>query len=51
LLYQIRIIAWYFHSVRTTPISMVLGTSEYNDDHDGEFSSRINSLGNLKHFI
>ncbi|XP_071573316.1 uncharacterized protein [Temnothorax nylanderi] len=30
-------------SVRTTPISMVLGNSEYNDDHDGESSSRINS--------
>ncbi|XP_018399631.1 PREDICTED: uncharacterized protein LOC108777290 [Cyphomyrmex costatus] len=31
-------------SVRTTPISMVLGTSEYNDDHNGESSSRINNL-------
>ncbi|XP_011647576.1 uncharacterized protein LOC105433821 [Pogonomyrmex barbatus] len=31
-------------SVRTTPISMVLGNPEYNDDHDGESSSRINSL-------
>ncbi|XP_018339900.1 PREDICTED: uncharacterized protein LOC108747127 isoform X3 [Trachymyrmex septentrionalis] len=31
-------------SVRTTPISMILGNSEYNDDHNGESSSRINSL-------
>ncbi|CAL1685431.1 unnamed protein product [Lasius platythorax] len=31
-------------SVRTTPISMVLGSSEYNDDHDAESSSRIISL-------
>ncbi|XP_029154939.1 LOW QUALITY PROTEIN: microtubule-associated protein futsch-like [Nylanderia fulva] len=31
-------------SVRTTPISMVLGNSEYNDDHDAESSSRIISL-------
>ncbi|XP_011870214.1 PREDICTED: uncharacterized protein LOC105563321 [Vollenhovia emeryi] len=31
-------------SVRTTPISMVLGNSEYNDDHDGESTSRINCL-------
>ncbi|KAL6437063.1 hypothetical protein ACFW04_004989 [Cataglyphis niger] len=31
-------------SVRTTPISMVLGSSEFNDDHDAESSSRITSL-------
>ncbi|XP_011256356.1 uncharacterized protein LOC105251334 isoform X2 [Camponotus floridanus] len=31
-------------SVRTTPISMVLGSSEYNDDHDAESSSRIISI-------
>ncbi|XP_018303640.1 uncharacterized protein [Mycetomoellerius zeteki] len=31
-------------SVRTTPISMILGNSEYNDDRNGESSSRINSL-------
>lgn len=31
-------------SVRTTPISMILGSSEYNDDHDAESSSRIISL-------
>ncbi|XP_011058718.1 PREDICTED: uncharacterized protein LOC105148599 isoform X2 [Acromyrmex echinatior] len=31
-------------SVRTTPISMILGNSEYNDDHNGESSSKINSL-------
>ncbi|XP_070162318.1 microtubule-associated protein futsch isoform X2 [Polyergus mexicanus] len=31
-------------SVRTTPISMILGNSEYNDDHDAESSSRIISL-------
>ncbi|XP_018362830.1 PREDICTED: uncharacterized protein LOC108761016 isoform X1 [Trachymyrmex cornetzi] len=31
-------------SVRTTPISMILENSEYNDDHNGESSSRINNL-------
>lgn len=31
-------------SVRTTPISMVLGNTEYNDDHSGESSSRIKNL-------
>ncbi|XP_011700879.1 PREDICTED: uncharacterized protein LOC105457741 isoform X2 [Wasmannia auropunctata] len=31
-------------SIRTTPISMILGNSEYNDDHEKESSSRINSL-------
>ncbi|XP_014469288.1 PREDICTED: uncharacterized protein LOC106741609 isoform X2 [Dinoponera quadriceps] len=37
-------------SVRTTPISMVLGTSEYNDDHDGESSSRIINLDSKAEF-
>ncbi|XP_026825222.1 uncharacterized protein LOC105283639 isoform X2 [Ooceraea biroi] len=33
-----------YSSVRTTPIAMVLGNPEYNDDHDGESSSRIINL-------
>ncbi|EFN86669.1 Adenomatous polyposis coli protein [Harpegnathos saltator] len=37
-------------SVRTTPISMVLGTAEYNDDHDGESSSRIINLDSKAEF-
>ncbi|XP_036148505.1 uncharacterized protein LOC105840120 isoform X2 [Monomorium pharaonis] len=33
-----------YSGVRTTPISMLLGSFEYNDDHDGKSNSKINSL-------
>lgn len=36
---------YFLRSVRTTPISMVLGNPEYND---GESSSGIINLGKLK---